>query len=150
MPISNRIAYPADNLLFHLHGYLSLRFEFCQIFIRAAEALKSLANDAQKSNGCVAAVSHSTYLRMLLALVLDESLLDTATWDINNGSITVIDIKRDFGTRSKSKIITMKSNIFSGPAGIVQKRSLEEEGFELEIPICNVVRINEVRHLPVL
>ena len=136
--------------LFRLHEYPSLRYEFCQIFNRAAEALKSLANEAQKSNGCVAAVSHSTYLRMLLALVLDESLLDTAARDINNGSITVIDIKRDFGTRSKNKIITMKSKIFSGPAGVLQKRSPEEEEFKLELPICNVVRINEVRHLPAL
>ena len=117
--------------------------------MRAAEALGVLANEAKSSNGCVAAVSHSTYLRMLLAVALDEPLLETAARSINNGSITVIDVKKDFSPRS-SQNINMKSRVFGGPAGVVQRRSPQEEQFELTLPVSNVVRINEVRHLPTL
>ena len=131
------------------HTILRLSSVLLQVFTRAAEALMELAAAAKKSNDCIVAVSHSTYLRMLLAVVLDEPLLETAARTVSNGSITVIDVKKDLSPRSSRKL-TMKSKMFNGPAGIVQKRSSQEVEFELKLPICNVVRINEVRHLPVL
>jgi broad specificity phosphatase PhoE len=109
------------------------------VLIRAADALKFLAQEAEKSsNGCVAAVSHSTYLRILLGLVLDQSLLEMADRKIVNGGITVLDVKRD----GLSRRLEPKPKLLGGALSTVPS------DFRLDIPVCDVVRINEMRHLP--
>jgi len=104
---------------------------------RAASSLAYLARAAAESKeGVCVAVTHSTYLRMLLALALDVPLLEVATYAVVNGGVSVIDIPTNVETRRLGK----KSRLFSGP--------LQQEGFELDVPICHVIRINEARHLP--
>jgi broad specificity phosphatase PhoE len=103
---------------------------------RAAEALKVLAQEAKDSDGCVVAVTHSAYLKILLAMALDEPLIEAATRKVNNGSINVLDIKKDGSRR-----LGPKPKLLGGPLSLVPT------DFDLEIPNCNVVRINETRHL---
>jgi broad specificity phosphatase PhoE len=97
-----------------------------------------LAREAQASNGCIAAVTHSAFLRILIGMLLDESLVESASRKIVNGGVTVIDIPKDLKTRplgSKPKLL----------GGLLSQVPID---FELEIPICKVVRVNEARHLP--
>ena len=110
-----------------------------KVLERAAKALKCLTREADHLNGCVAAVTHSTYLRILLGMILDEPLLQSTGRKVNNGGITVIDVKRDGSTRG----VGDNPNFLGGSFSMVPR------DFQLDIPICKVVRINEVRHLPV-
>jgi hypothetical protein len=57
---------------------------------------------------------------------------------IANGSISVLDIRKDFPCRT----IGPKSALIGG------KFSLAPDDFSLDVPICDVVRVNESRHLP--
>ena len=104
------------------------------------ESLNILTEEAKASNGCVAAVSHSTFLRILLGLVLDESLLESATRKVQNGGVTVIDVPRKTKTRS----LGSKPKLLGGPL------SQAPRDFKLDVPVCKVIRINESRHLPVI
>jgi broad specificity phosphatase PhoE len=106
--------------------------------IRAVESLKALAEEAGKtSNGCVAAVTHSTFLRILIGLVLDEPLVEVASRKVVNGGITVIDIPKELRFRR----LGAKPKLLGGPLSQVPT------DFQLEVPICKVVRINETCHL---
>ena len=101
-----------------------------------------LAREAKASKSkSVVAVSHSTYIKVMLGLLLDESLIDSASRKINNGSITVIDIPTMTSPRYR-RVVTSKSHMFTGGGG--------PKDFKLEIPNCKVVRMNETRHLPIL
>lgn len=106
-----------------------------EVLTRAASALNSLVDVAVSNGGSAVAVSHSTYLRMLLALAMDVPLSDAAAIEQKNCCINVLDVsikeKRDVGP---------KSNLF-GLASIVP------EDFSLNIPCVNVVKINEMQHL---
>ena len=109
------------------------------IMTRVADALKFLAQEADKtSNGCVAAVSHSAYLRILLGVVLDQSLFEMADRKIANGGIIVLDVKRD----GLSRRLEPKPKLLGGALSMVPS------DFRLDVPVCDVVRINEMRHLP--
>jgi broad specificity phosphatase PhoE len=109
------------------------------VLIRAAHALRFLAQEAEKtSNGCVAAVSHSTYLRILLGLVLDQSLIEMADRKLVNGGITVLDVKRN----GLSRRLEPKPKFLGGALSTVPS------DFRLDVPVCDVVRMNEMRHLP--
>jgi hypothetical protein len=110
-----------------------------QVLRRAAEALRLLARDAKLSNGCVAAVSHSAYLRVLLSMILDEPLRDSATRSLANGGISVVDIQKNGSTR---RLVAHTTKLFTGGRAPAD--------FDLEIPICTVVRVNEARHLPLV
>ena len=81
------------------------------------------------------AVSHSTYLRILLTLVSDTPLAESALWKINNGSINVVDVNIE----GEQRLVSAKSGIFGG-----LKRS---NGLQLPMPECHLIRRNEVRHL---
>ena len=83
------------------------------------------------------AVSHSTYLRMLLAVLLNIPLAQAATLTLINGCINVVDFKKDGRTR----VIASKSRIFGGPF------SQAPSDFKLAVPRGDVVRVNEDRHL---
>jgi broad specificity phosphatase PhoE len=109
--------------------------------LRAAESLKVLAKRATSSpNGCLAAVTHSAFLKILLGMVLDEPLADAASRKVDNGGITVIDVPRNFQTRA----------LGSNPRLLGGILSQAPSNFDLKIPICNVVKINESRHLPLI
>jgi broad specificity phosphatase PhoE len=75
---------------------------------------------------------------LLLACVLEEPLLEAADRKINNGSITVVDIKND-----RVKRLDEKSQLLGG------QLSVAPADFDFEIPLSNAIRINEIRHLPV-
>jgi broad specificity phosphatase PhoE len=110
-----------------------------QVLIRAAESLKALAEEAANApNSCVAAVTHSAFLRILIGLVLDEPLVEVASRKVVNGGITVIDIPKELRFRR----LGVKPKLLGGPLSQVPT------DFELEVPMCKVVRINEARHLP--
>lgn len=76
---------------------------------------------------------------MLLACILGEPLLEAADRKINNGSVSVVDIKIDTVRKLEAK-----SRLLGG------QLSVTPSDFELEIPLTNAVRINEIRHLRVL
>ena len=109
------------------------------VFNRAVESLRILTKEATtNSSSSVVAVAHSTFLRVLIALVLNESLVEAQNRKINNGSINVIDISKDF----RCQTLGPKSNLIGG------KLSLAPDDFSIDVPICDVVRVNESRHLP--
>eukprot|EP00980_Cylindrotheca_fusiformis_P027429 scaffold20430_cov120-Cylindrotheca_fusiformis.AAC.3 len=110
-----------------------------EVLNRAAEALKFLGKEAETSpNGCLGAVSHSAFLRILVGMILDEPLSKAASLKIENGSITILDMPKQLKTR----IIGSTSRLLGGPLSQAPK------DFKIEAPICHVVRINESRHLP--
>jgi broad specificity phosphatase PhoE len=109
-----------------------------EVLQRASLSIAALAKAASESReGTCVAVTHSTFLRILLAMALDVPLLEAATYNVVNGGISVIDVPRNLTTRRLGKT----SRLFSG---LVPKEVL----VDLEIPVCRVVRINETRHLP--
>lgn len=87
---------------------------------------------------CVAAVTHSAYLRVLVGVVLDEPLIKSSVRKIRNGSVTVIDVPKDL----RSRMIGSKPKLLGGWL------SRKPKDFSLSIPLCKTIRINEVRHLP--
>lgn len=87
---------------------------------------------------CVAAVTHSAYLRVLVGVVLDEPLIKSSIRKIRNGSVTVVDVPKDLNSR----MLGSKPTLLGGPL------SQKPKDFSLSIPLCNAVRINETRHLP--
>lgn len=105
-----------------------------EVLKRAASALRTLALVADSNGGSVMAVSHSTYLRMLLAIVLEMPLEDAATLVQKNGCINVI----DFSRREAFRTLGSNSRMFlkTAPAD-----------FKLHVPKGKVIRINETRHL---
>lgn len=99
-----------------------------EVLQRCASALTSIltSSTASTTGGTqhVTAVAHSAYIRILLAMVLEESLALGVTRRIANAGITVIDLDR-------SKTVVPK---------------LLRRG-RVHIPKPTVVRINEGRHL---
>ena len=107
--------------------------------MRACEALEMLVNEAKRADvQCVAAVSHSGYLRLLIGMALNEPLILSTRRKVRNGSVTVIDVQKDL----KSQLIGSKPNLLGGIL------SQKPRDFNLSIPICKIERINETRHLP--
>ena len=108
------------------------------VIIRAASALDSLVDIALNNGGSAIAFSHSTYLRILLALVMDVPLVNAATLEQKNCCINVLDVstkeKRDVGPQS---------NLF----GVSSSSSVAPQDFSLRIPYVEVVRVNEIQHL---
>ena len=92
---------------------------------------------AKGSGGSVAAVTHSRYIRMLLAVVLDESLAESIASQQANCCINVLDMKADGSHREAGP----KSPLVGGPL------SFAPEDFSLLVPAGNAIRVNECRHL---
>ena len=105
------------------------------ILERAGEALNMFAEYGSNQEPLVA-VSHSTYLRMLLSLIMDIPLVQAGTISQSNCCVNVLDIS----TKGK-RTITASSNMFGGPI------SLAPGDYSLSIPEVKVVRVNEGRHL---
>lgn len=107
------------------------------VLTRISLALKSMMEIASSNNGkSVMAVSHSTYLRMLLAMVIDVPLLQAASFEQKNCCINVLDV-----SWKETMEISYKSNIFGG--GL----SMAPRDFHLTIPKVQIIRMNEIRHL---
>lgn len=128
------------------------------VLTRAASALSSLTQIALEngsattaavggeggsshinSTSSVIAVSHSTYLRMMLALVLDIPLSQAATMEQKNCCINVLDV-----SLVETKEVNSKSNLFAGVGGM---NPIVPQDFQLTIPRVDVVRMNEKQHL---
>ncbi len=108
-----------------------------KVFQRATSSIVSLAKAASESeDGTCVAVTHSTFLRILLAMALDVPLLEAAAYSVVNGGVSVIDVPRNLPTRHLGK----NSRLFTW---------LLKEEVDLEVPVCHVIRINETRHLPI-
>lgn len=107
-----------------------------QVLFRAANALNTLADVASKTGGSVVAVSHSTYLRMLLSTVMNIPLAQGAMLEQKNGCINVLDVN----IKRPMKELGPKSELFGG------KLSMARD-FSLAIPETKIVRVNEIRHL---
>lgn len=103
---------------------------------RAIDSISALTIAAMKSqrSSCVA-VTHSTFLRILLSMVLDIPLSEGASMAVVNGGITVIDVPRRLATRRLGK----HTRLFNG---------LNFQDIDLNVPVCHVIRVNESRHLP--
>ena len=87
---------------------------------------------------CVAAVTHSAYLRVLVGMVLNEPLIRSSVRKIRNGSVTVVDVPKDL----RSRMIGSKPKLLGGWL------SQKPRDFTLSVPLCKMIRINEARHLP--
>jgi broad specificity phosphatase PhoE len=103
--------------------------------VQAVETLAQTVAASPASQGSILAVSHSTYLRILLALVSDAPLAESVLWKINNGSVNVVDVNIE----GKQQLVSAKSGIFGGLKG--------SDDFQLTMPECQLIRRNEVRHL---
>lgn len=110
-----------------------------KVLIRAVKAIETLVDEAKAADmSCVAAVSHSAYLRVMVGMVLNEPLLQSSIRKIRNGSVTVIDVPKNLS----STMIGPKPNLLGGWL------SRKPRDFTLSIPTCKTIRINESRHLP--
>jgi broad specificity phosphatase PhoE len=106
-----------------------------EVLSRAASALQSLTNIAASKKGSAIVVSHSTYLRMMLALAMDIPLTQAASLEQKNCCVNVLDV-----SMTETRDVTSKSNLFT-------VNSIVPQDFQLKIPRVNVVRVNEFNHL---
>eukprot|EP00978_Attheya_sp_CCMP212_P024001 scaffold74699_cov49-Attheya_sp.AAC.1 len=106
-----------------------------EILERVALALDELAQIGTTTE-TILAVSHSTFLRMLLALVMNISLAEAALLEQRNGCINVLDISMT----SKHRLPLDQTKLFL-PVGMTKPSG------NLDIPSTRVVRVNEIRHL---
>lgn len=103
---------------------------------RVSLALNSLAEIAASNGGSAIAVTHSTYLRILLCVVLEISLFEAASLEQKNCCINVLDV-----SLKETVKISSKSDVFGG------RLSMAPKDFNLEFPRAHVIRMNEISHL---
>ena len=129
---------------------------------RIERALQTLvATASQTETGCIAAVAHSAYLRILLATVSDISLLSAYQLKQANCCVNVLDfaVDRHIGSSSSGISIRTRTNnqtrepmlrddaaaqLSAMPLGPSRVSQLP---LDLTIPDGRVERINETRHL---
>ena len=118
-------------------------------------ALLTLVSTAsQTESGCIAAVAHSAYLRLLLATVPNISLVSAYQLKQANCCINVLDCQRDkdaaaLGANTLTLSSTNPSTIVPLSALRVRQR-VSQLPLDLRIPAGRVERINETRHLQAL
>lgn len=100
-------------------------------------ALEALVKEAEANGGTVAAIAHSRFLKVLLAVVDDMPLTQAVATQQTNCCIDVLDMKRN----APPIMLGANSNLFGG------KNSEAPFDFELKVPSGKVMRINEKRHL---
>ncbi|KAL3787719.1 hypothetical protein HJC23_012145 [Cyclotella cryptica] len=115
---------------------------------RCVEALNVLSQTAVSSSTntrapSILAVSHSTYLRVLLSMVNDSPLSQSAFWKINNGSINVVDVN----VKGKTRMINLSSSLFGGGRGLGVIPRGSSESMDIMMPESYLIRRNEIRHL---
>lgn len=118
-----------------------------EVLARAVQALEVLAKVAStsstssstlsSSSSSILAVSHSTYLRVLLSLANDSPLAASAFWKIDNCSVSIVDVNIEGKRR-------LSSGVFGGTA-IDRLRGNDE--LHLDMPEAHLIRRNEARHL---
>ena len=112
-----------------------------EVLVRAVQALEELAKIASTTNNnqssSILAVSHSTYLRVLLSLANDSPLAESALWKIDNGSVNVVDVNIEGKRR-------LSAGIFGGA---IMDRLRGNTGLHMDMPYAYLIRRNEVRHL---
>jgi broad specificity phosphatase PhoE len=99
--------------------------------------LGALVKEAEENGGTVAAIAHSKFLKVLLAVVEDTPLAQIIATQQTNCGINVLDMKR--GT--PLVILGPRSALFGGSL------SNAPNDFELKVPSGKIIRINEKRHL---
>lgn len=115
--------------------HLLTGYYYLQVFSRIENALHSLVEQASESeNNCLAAVAHSSYLRVLLLSLQDKSLLEYSVMQQGNCCINVLDLKKNGAVRT-----------LTGRSILVGTRAPSD--FSMKTPLGNVVRVNEIRHL---
>lgn len=123
----------------HERSLTPLCLFFCKkVLARVEQATEDLLQQARKSpNRCIGIVSHSSFLRTLLATLQNQSLAAVATIKVKNASVSVVDLKRD-GSRVQ---VGPKSILLGGWL------SQADSSFSLSYPTSTVLRVNENRHL---
>lgn len=112
-----------------------------EVLLRAGQALEELSQiAANTSSSSILAVSHSTYLRILLSLVNDSPLAEAVLWKVRNGAANVVDINIE----GKRRLVTSNSGIFGGA---IIGRLRGDNTLQIDIPETHLIRRNEVRHL---
>mmetsp|Transcript_63558 Transcript_63558/g.74437 ORF Transcript_63558/g.74437 Transcript_63558/m.74437 type:complete len:346 (+) Transcript_63558:162-1199(+) len=114
-----------------------------EILQRASSSLYQLQRAASKNPGrSVVAVSHSSFLKVLLAVCQENNLLELRkTVQLENCCINVLDLPLvRFGSTPSKRIIS-SSSVLGGPL------SRAPSNYSLKIPQSIVVRINEKQHL---
>jgi probable phosphoglycerate mutase len=107
---------------------------------RSLEELGKLTVSSAASSSSILAVSHSTYLRVLLSMVNDTPLAKSALWTIQNGSVNVVDVN----VQGKRRLVTSNSGLFG--ADIISRLRWNNDAL-LDMPQAHLIRLNEVRHL---
>ena len=108
-----------------------------------------IAKAKYSPSGSCAAVSHSTFLRMLLAVTLHHtSLLQVATMQQANCCINVLDVRRDNDSSPTPSYRHVYDDVDNHPTSgvLVNWPTRATTQTEAEDPYA-VVRINEKRHL---
>ncbi|KAL3796508.1 hypothetical protein ACHAW5_004410 [Stephanodiscus triporus] len=107
---------------------------------RSLEELGKLTVSSAASSSSILAVSHSTFLRVLLSMVNDTPLAESALWTIQNGSVNVVDVN----VQGKRRLVTSNSGLFG--ANIIGRLQWNDDAL-LDMPQAHLIRLNEVRHL---
>lgn len=107
------------------------------VLYRAQSALTTLRDLASSTeNGCVAAVAHSAYIKVLLAVSNPgSSLASVSTLTQINCAANVLDVHQ-----TRTRIVGNKDALFGGSISVARN-------MKLVLPEAKVVRINETRHL---
>jgi len=108
-----------------------------EVLERAVRSLEDLGTLAATSPSSILAVSHSTYLRVMLSLVDDTPLSESALWTIQNGSVNVVDVN----VQGERRLVT---RLFGGD---IIGRLRWKNDVLFDMPQAHLIRLNEVRHL---
>jgi broad specificity phosphatase PhoE len=118
------------------------------MLLRIEEALWSMVETAHRSeSGCIAAVTHSSYLRMLLATVEDVSLLTASTWKQANCCVNVLDFDRPTTTTATNGMRPRTSGRLLASVPFLQVNNISILLPDIKVPSGRVIRVNEMRHL---
>jgi len=114
-----------------------------EVLERVSKSLYQLQRAASKAPGrSVVAVSHSSFLRVLLATCQQTNLLDLRkTLKLGNCCINVLDLPLIRVGSTPTQRITSSSPLLGGPL------SLAPLNYSCQLPQSTVVRVNEQQHL---
>lgn len=125
--------------------FLTVPSFISQVFDRLEKALNILLEKASSSDSkSIVAVTHSIFLRILLAALSETPLLQAATLEQNNCCVNVVDFTRrtNIGTsHTSNRIISSQSLLFGGILSQAPK------DYIISVPEASILRINEKRHL---
>lgn len=124
-----------------------------QIYARMEKALTTLMAAASVSvTGSAAAISHSAYLKMLLAAITSTSLVKVSTLEQKNCCINVMDVSREGAAQwllNNDSFVHRDTNGGGSlllAAGAFSSLSMSSSSWN-PLTVPKVQRINEKRHL---